>query len=34
MSIDIFIAGLAGLTIVAVLIFALTSAKDRDEDAR
>jgi hypothetical protein len=34
MSADIFIAGLAGLTIIGVLIFALTSARNRDEDAR
>ncbi len=31
---DIFIAGLAALTVVAVLIFAMTSAKDRDSDSR
>lgn len=31
MSIEIFIAGLFGVTFVAVLIFALTSKKKTDE---
>ncbi|EIE52629.1 hypothetical protein C357_02441 [Citreicella sp. 357] len=34
MSADIFIAGLAGLSIIGVLIFALTSAKNRDGNIR
>jgi hypothetical protein len=34
MTADIFVAAMAGLTVIAVLIYALTSARDRDRDTR
>lgn len=34
MSTDIFIAGLGALSVIAVVIFALTSARDSDDDPR
>ncbi|SFD85455.1 hypothetical protein SAMN05444415_12047 [Salipiger profundus] len=34
MTNDIFVAGLAALTVIAVLIFALTSVRDRDQGPR
>lgn len=34
MTSDIFIAGLAALTVIAVLIFALTSVRDKDDAQR
>ncbi|APZ54007.1 hypothetical protein Ga0080574_TMP3673 [Salipiger abyssi] len=32
MPTDIFIAGLGALSVIAVVIFAMTSAKDSDDD--